>query len=94
MQISKSETNSRQPTSSPRIMFELTTPIIGTSKVESVQIETGNISITRNQTNQHRIIGISKIKIVEPTAIEEILSQLGVSKNRAIIVMGNPPITS
>ena len=75
-------------------MFELTTPMIGTNKVESVHVETGNISITLNQTNQHIMIGISNIKIVEPTAIGEMLCQSGVSKNRAIIVMGNPPITN
>ena len=94
VQIRSSEISSRQPISSPRIIFELITPIIGTNKVESVQIETGNISITLNQANQHSMIGISRIKIVEPIAIEEILCQFGGSKNREIIVMGNPPITS
>jgi hypothetical protein len=71
VQINNSETNSRQPTVSPRTRLELTTPIIGTSRVEIVQIETGNISITLNQTNQHMIIGQNNKKIVEPTAARE-----------------------
>ena len=71
VQINNSETNSRQPTVSPRTRLELTTPIIGTSRVEIVQIETGNISITLNQTNQHMIIGQNNTKIVEPTAAKE-----------------------
>ena len=56
---------------SPRTRLELTTPIIGTSRVEIVQMETGNISITLNQTNQHMIIGQNNTKIVEPTAAGE-----------------------
>ena len=71
MQINNSETNSRQPTVSPRTRLELTTPIIGTSRVEIVQIETGNIAITLNQRNQHMIIGQNNTKIVEPTAAKE-----------------------
>ena len=71
VQINNSETNSRQPIVSPRTRLELTTPIIGTSRVEIVQMETGNISITLNQANQHMIIGQNNTKIVEPTAAGE-----------------------
>ena len=71
VQINKSETNSRHPTVSPRTRLELTTPIIGTSRVEIVQMETGSISITLNQANQHIIIGQNNTKIVDPTAARE-----------------------